>query len=148
MEKPPFQFSLRMLLAAVGIVGIGAGLWVAEPSWQIGAVEFLLLACVPASAAALSVHSDGRAKAFWMGVTSECISAAVFCCTGMGAVALDLLGLPTFIPTSLESLMARFWLLSANFQAILFSWAFAPVVGLLCVFTHWLFIRPPRGPKG
>jgi len=31
------QFSLRTLLVAV--VGIGAALWIAEPSWQIGVVE-------------------------------------------------------------------------------------------------------------
>jgi hypothetical protein len=36
--------------------------------------------------------------------------------------------------------------LSSKFRYLLVYWAFAPVVGLLCVLTHWLFIRPPE-PK-
>jgi hypothetical protein len=36
--------------------------------------------------------------------------------------------------------------MSASFRSVLVAWAFAPVVGLLCVFTHWLLIRPPE-PK-
>jgi hypothetical protein len=35
---------------------------------------------------------------------------------------------------------------SFGFRTIFLFWAFAPVVGLLCVFTHWLFIRRPE-PK-
>src|SRR6185312_8886714 len=73
MEKPPFQFSLRMMLAAIAVVGIGAGLWVAEPSWHVGSVEFFLVPWVLASTTLLSVHSTQKIKAFWMGVAAECI---------------------------------------------------------------------------
>ena len=68
-----FQFSLRMLLVAVAVavVGIGAALWRAEASWQAGAIEFLLVAWVVATVAMMSINAKGRAKAFWMGVTTE-----------------------------------------------------------------------------
>jgi hypothetical protein len=60
------QFSLRTLLAAVAVVGIGAGLWIAEPSWQVGTIEVLLLAWVPASLVVLACNSTGRTKAWWI----------------------------------------------------------------------------------
>lgn len=140
-----FQFSLRTMLAAVAVVGIGAALWVAEPSWQVGAVESLLLAWVPASAAVLSVHSIGKAKAFWMGVTAGCI---------LPPIPLILVA-PTKYDYSIIDLGPKFLgdfgfylqILSGSFHVALVGWAFAPVVGLLCVLTHWLLIRPPQGPK-
>ena len=56
-----FQFSLRMMLAAVAVVGIGATLWVAEPSWQLGAFETLLLTFAPAASIILVINSGGMA---------------------------------------------------------------------------------------
>src|SRR6185437_6619039 len=53
-----YQFSLRMMLAAVAVVGIGAALWVAEPSWQVGVVELLLSAWLLASVATLAALSS------------------------------------------------------------------------------------------
>ena len=130
------QFSLRMLLAAVAAVGIGAGLWVAKPSWQVGAVESMLVAWALASAATLIVHTSGKAKAFWLGVGIQCCLATVVLIVGGGLFGYSRYGL-NYFQVALESV-------SEGFQPVLAAWAFAPVVGLLCVFTHRFFIRPPQ----
>lgn len=44
-----------------------------------------------------------------------------------------------FLPEGLESSMVLFKLAVCH-------WSLAPFVGLLCLLTHWLFIRPPE-PK-
>jgi hypothetical protein len=124
-----------MMLAAVAVVGIGAGLWRAEPSWQVGAVESILVAWILATAATLIVSSTGKAKAFWIGVGIECtLPIAVLIAGG------DLFGHVAGNVVNYFHVLHR---LSYRFPPILVAWAFAPVVGLLCVFTHWLFIHPP-----
>lgn len=52
---------------------------------------------------------------------------------------------PTFVNHQLGGLLVH---TARTFRPILLLWAFAPVVGLLCVLTHWLLIRPPQGPQG
>lgn len=146
------QFSLRTMLATVAVVGIGAALWVAEPSWQVGAVEFLLVPCVLASTAIISVHSTGRAKAFWFGFAAECAwPLVVYLPVAVGfslpdAIIRDNAAVPPYLevlgwfPIILVGI-------SGDFRPVLLAWAFAPLVGLLCVFTHWLLIRPAEGPQ-
>ena len=139
------QFSLRTLLAAVAVVGIGAALWVAEPSWQLGAVEALLLAWVPGSAVVLSLHSTGKMRAFWIGCAINCLLLSIFAVAMGWFVGLDVPpdeNVPGYFGNTLFALA----ILSNSFRTFLLIWAFAPVVGLLCVFTHWLLIRPPQGP--
>ena len=132
------QFSLRMLFVAVAVVGIGAALWVAKPSWQVGAVELMLAAWVLASAATLIVHTSGKAKAFWLGVGIQCTLAIAILMAGGGLFGYGRYGLNYFQVALLS--------VSEGFQPVMAAWAFAPVVGLLCVLTHRLLIRPPE-PK-
>ena len=129
-----FQFSLRTLLAAVALVGIGAALWVAEPSWQVGAVEALLLAWVLGSVVALSVQSAGKLKTFWIGIGIESILPIVILIAGGELFGYD--------DPNISYFQVVLFNLSYRFHPILVAWAFAPVVGLLCVFTHWLLVRP------
>ena len=124
------QFSLRTLLAAVAIVGIGAALWVAEPSWWLGAIEFSLSAWVLASSGILLSHSTGKVKAFWLGVAVECIMPT----------AIQISVNASHFAWHFEGFVMNF---SLGFRTTLLLWAFAPVVGLLCVLTHWLLVRPP-----
>ena len=140
------QFSIRTLLAAVAVVGISAALWVAEPSWQVGAMQSLLLAWVFASAAILSVNSYGKAKAFWFGVAVECVWAILVSSIAAASTPMD--GAGTF-PEFLGWLPLFFIGMSVNFHGALAAMAFSPVVGLLCVLTHWLFIRSacPAEPR-
>lgn len=143
-----YQFSLRTLLAAVAAVGIGAALWVAEPSWQVGAVEFLLLALLPATTAMLCVSSTGKARAFWVGVTVESLLPTI----GWAVYGIEISLNPYLANGSnpqLDLLHNWLLLLSGNFRPVLLVWAFAPIVGLLCVLTHWLFIRSadPAEPR-
>jgi hypothetical protein len=138
-----YQFSLRTLLVAVAAVGIGAALWTAEPSWQLGVVEGLLLVLVPATAIALAVHSTGTATTWWIGIATA--SAAVAILAFLHSTTL--LGYdPIIVKSPLVNLMQFARALSFGFRSAMLAWAFAPVVGLLCVFTHWLFIRSPE-PK-
>ena len=142
-----FQFSIRSLFAAVAFVGIGAALWVAEPSWQLGAVEALLLAWVPGSAVALSVHSTGKMRTFWIGCAIECVLLSTFAVALGWYIGPDIPPDETF-PEYFGNAPFAMAILSRSFQTFLLIWAFAPVVGLLCVFTHWLLIRPPQDPQG
>lgn len=126
-----------MLLAVIAVVAIGAALWTAEPSWLVGAVELSVSAWLLASVVTLIAHSRGKAKVFWLGV-------AVECATPMGIHAAL-----AYVAT----LERRAWYfdaflinLSIGFRTVLLLWAFAPLVGLLCVLTHRLFIRSPE-PK-
>lgn len=140
------QYSLRMLLSAVTLAAIGAALWIAKPSWQIGVVEALVLAWVPASAVLLSVHSSGKAKAFWTGVAAQCILATALITLVDSSVA----GWVQFNysnPSAFDGLRGFAGALAASFRQVLLAWAFAPVVGLLCVLTHWLIIRPPEAKR-
>ena len=141
------QFSLRTLLAAVAAVGIGAALWTAEPSWKVGAFEFLLLAWVPASAALLAAHSAGAARSWWIGITAESTLTTFIFFT-------HFVPLETLIFKNSSALYTGLFYVAFNisesFRTALKLWAFAPIVGLLCVLTHWLFIRSadPAEPKG
>lgn len=142
------QFTLRTLLAAVAAVGIGAALWVAEPSWQAGLIEILFLIWVPASAVILSANSSGKTRAWWIGLAAGCIFGInLYLLSDAGVVnAFSLYANPNPAPTRLARLQAVAKGLSSEFQVLLLLWSLAPVVGLLCVFTHWLLIRPPQGP--
>ena len=148
-----YQFSIRTLLAAVAAVGIGAALWTTRPSWQLGAVEALPLAWVPASAVMLSIQFTGKARAFRMGVAAECIWPILVCLSGAVLFSLGMVPVASALPETLPFLTRPAWWfprflfdLSEHFLPVLLAWVFAPVVGLLCVLTHWLFIRPPE-PK-
>ena len=139
------QFSLRTLLAAIAGVGIGAGLWVAEPSWQAGAVTALLLTWVPGSALALSMHSTGKSRTFWMVCAVHCVLMPLFLVRSgwfLGPDSELSESFPEFWGNAPYTLLVFSW----NFLEFLLIWVSAPVVGLLCVLTHWLLIRPPE-PK-
>jgi hypothetical protein len=136
-----FQFSLRMMLAAVAVVGIGAALWTAEPSWQVGAVEVLLLAWVPGAAMTLSVHSSGKARTFWLGFTAEIVLTIVLL---KETFPTNILGMQLSNSGPFDSLRIFLHAFPNAFRLVLLAWAFAPIVGLLCGFTHWLLIRPPE----
>ena len=133
-----YQFSIRTLLAAVAVVGIGAALWVAEPSWKLGAFEALVLIWVPTSAIVLVVNSMGKAKTFWIGIAASCVATSL--CFVRYAMPIE------SYSTYSGMLQYLAYHISDRFWSVLLAWAFAPVVGLLCAFTHWLFIRPPE-PK-
>ena len=130
-----FQFSLGMMLAAVAVVGIGAGLWIAEPSWYVGAVEFSLSAWGLASAIILIPRSAGKSKAFWLGFSIQFTLPT----------AINMVSVNIYVLKMANWHFASFCTgMSIGFRIVLVLWAFAPVVGLLCVFTHWLFVRPPQ----
>ena len=137
------QFSLRTLLAAVAAAGIAAALWVAEPSWQVGVFEILLLVLAPAAAIALAVHSTRTAKTWWIGIATALgfTSILLFLQSTMLLIYDS-----SIVESPLADLMRFAGALSFNFRSAILAWAFAPVVGLLCVFTNWLLIRPPE-PK-
>ena len=143
------QFSLRTLFAAVAVVGIGAALWVAEPSWQLGAIEALVLAWVPGSAVALAVHSVGKTKTFWIGFAAESIWPVlaylpIIVGLSLHVIVLDETGVGGIPPSETLSVWFPRLLIgiSHTLRPVLIAWAFAPVVGLLCVLTHWLLVRP------
>ena len=128
------QFSLRTLFAAVAVVGIAVALWVARPSWQLGMVEIVCLAFVPASAIILAVNSTGNRKAWWIGITAQCLLAE------FGFVHLAIQQANWYESIYMLKLLAA--AISDRFRMLLLAWAFAPVVGLLCVFMHWVLVRP------
>jgi hypothetical protein len=143
MEKSPFQFSLRMMLAAVAVVGIGAALWVAEPSWQVGAIELTFSGWVLASAVLLSINSKTNAKAWWVGVLVHCVMSVFIYCITLYPTFLENANDPIIRPV--VSLAPIKWVsltFSTYIRSLLVGFATAPVLGIICVLTHWLFIRP------
>jgi hypothetical protein len=143
-----FQFSLRMMLAAVAVVGIGAGLWVAEPSWQVGILQTLFVLALPAGVTVAATQLSGPSRAFCVGLSFATTIPAI---TFIFPLTLECRNLVGTVAGVFESNEGVRWLhglslTSQLFKLAAFQWAFAPVVGLLCVFTHWLFIRPPE-PK-
>jgi hypothetical protein len=129
-----YQFSLRMLLAAVAVAGIGAALWTAKPSWKVGAIEALLLVWVPTSAIVMVINSTGMSKTFWIGTSAECLAASL----GFIRYAVPVESYSTY------SVMLQYlaYHISDRFWSVLLAWAVAPIVGFLCVATHWLLVRP------
>ena len=136
------------MLAAVAVVGIGAALWSAKPSWQLGAVEVVFAAWIPASAMMLARYSSGKTKAWWIGIAAECTFTAIVCNLAILSTYLSQRGVAFENLFDFPFFYAQYALLRLSFclRQVLMSWAFAPVVGLLCVFTHWFLIRP-TGPK-
>lgn len=116
----------------------------AEPSWQVGALECLLLGWVPACGTIISVHSIGKARAFWIGATIEAILPPVIYLAAF--IGFDSPVFEDFLP-SLGYFRVFLANLATHFRPVLALWAFAPIVGLLCVLTHWLLVRPPQGPQ-
>ena len=135
------QFSLRTLFAAVAVVGIGAALWVAERSWYVGAVEFAFGAWVLTSAILLGMSHPGKPRAFWLGIaTGIALPTIGWADTAIGISSHPYSGADPNHP--LNQLQAFLFQLSINFRPLFLMWAFAPIVGLLCVLTHWLLVRP------
>lgn len=139
-----FQFSLRMMLAAVAVVGIGAALWVAEPSWQVGLVEAVFVTWLIALPLMFIGRSSGAARAWWIGIAVESIFATVSHAVAIYS-AFSIWGNISDLqlqsqPTSFHWFGLR---MAELFHPLIASWALAPAVGFLCYATHWLFVRPP-----
>ena len=143
VAMPRMQFSIRTLLAVVTVVGIGAALWTAKPSWWVGAVEVLFVAWVLASAIILAVNSTGKFKAWWIGIAVGGVLPTIFWLASLGTFIHDPPREVLFNASNGMQLFSDEFLptLFYGFRLVILGWAFAPVVGLLCVFTHWLFIR-------
>lgn len=132
-----FKFSLRTLLVSVAIFGIGAALWVAEPSPQVGAIEVMLTLWVPTLAAIFGLKTAGKSRVCWLGVAFTLAMFAIAysreCVTSIKEPGLPFLLL-------VEKFAMQF---SVNFRGLMAVWAaFAPAVGILCILAHWLFTRP------
>lgn len=131
------QFSLRMLFVAVAVVGIGAALWVAEPSPQVGAIEVMLSLWVPTLAVIFGLKTAGKSRVCWLGVAFTLAMFAIAysreCVTSIKEPGLPFLLL-------VEKFAMQF---SVDFRGLLVVWAaYAPIVGILCVLAHWLIIQP------
>ena len=135
-----FKFSLRILLAAVGI---GAALWVAEPSWQVGAIEGVLLVIIPVLTIRFARRSRGKARAWWEGVGMACLcSILIFFYLYSVRMHAPFAEAPITSPVaSSTTFLAN---LSARFRFIIAFWAFAPAVGVFFIVMHRL-IGPPPG---
>lgn len=59
----PLQFSIRLMLVATAAVAAGVGLWIAEPSWQIGLIETVMALSLPALLLAAVAAADARCRA-------------------------------------------------------------------------------------
>jgi hypothetical protein len=133
-----FQFSIRRIFAGTMAVAAGAGLWVATPSWQLGVIELILIFFVPTFAAVASLDSTGHARAFWIGVlVSMVLPIGVF----FWAITQGF-GFPHQFWTS-DQWQAAGRILANFRRAIVLSWSFALLIGILCALAHWL-IKPPK----
>lgn len=131
------QFQRRIVATTAVLLCTGAALWVAEPSWQVGALECFLFGWVPSSAAILSANSTGKGKAFWLGFAVEAALPP--------SIYLARFGAPMFIAKPIGLDFPHFLVdFSRVFRPVLMLWAFAPFVGLLCVGTHWFFVQQPQ----
>ena len=141
------QFSLRALLAAIAIVGIGAALWVAEPSWQVGILQTSFVLALPACVTVAAIQADRASRAFYMGLAFATTIPAVIYLLQLANESLVLIvdiaaaGIPSETSYKETQLLRGLSSSCPFFKLAVSEWAFAPVVGFLCVLTHWLFIR-------
>ena len=141
------QFSLRTLFAAVAVVGIGAALWVAEPSWQVGLLQSVIVLTFPACVTVAAIQLRGPSRAFCVGLSfATTIPAGIFMFHLTYECKVDVV-VSAVAGVALESREEMLWLrglssMSPLFKVVAGQWAFAPVVGLFCVLTHWLLVRP------
>lgn len=147
------QFSLRILLAAVAVVGIGAALWTAQPSWQVGILQTSFVLALPACVTVGAMQWSGHCRAFCVGLSfATTIPAVIFLLrvTNESAVLIvdsAVAGIPLETSGEEMQLLRGLSLSSSLFKLAAGQWAFAPVVGLLCVFTHWLLVRPASAER-
>jgi len=134
------QFSIRWMLAVTMVVAAGAGLWVATPSWQLGVIELVLIFFVPAFAAVASQNSTGYAKAFWIGVlVSTVLPFGVF----FWAIVRGIGDIYPRQGWTVDEWQAASRIITEYGRAIVLSWSFALLIGILCVVAHW-FIKLPK----
>lgn len=141
------QFSLRTLLAAVAVVGIGAALWVAEPSWQAGLAGLFAVLIIPAFSLVAIANTKRYAHTFFIGFFVPAICFAFFCVGtmtehwwngGRGETYLQWVHM-------LEGV-------SLHLHLYITAPVIFPIVGLCCVVMHRMFFafdhcRPPQGPQ-
>ena len=139
------RFSLGAIFAAIAFVAGYAGLWIARPSWQLGFVEALLAFAVPVTALSAAWKANSHARTFLLAIALVAMAPLA------GQIDFAAHKQITFVATTtgaypILELDFRGALLacSESFRITLVAWAFAPVVGLLCVLTQRLVRSIPR----
>jgi hypothetical protein len=141
------HFSLRGLLVATAAIAVVLAVLNAPPgTWYAGLSLIFLAIAIPSGLVIHLPHVSGYSKTFVMGA----LVPAFACLSTLANV------LPWEIQQSrytadlytiaeLQECLKQISMSSFQFSFGVF-WCLAPINGLLCVFTHWLFIRPPE-PK-
>jgi hypothetical protein len=140
MRRPRLQFSVRWILAATATVAVWVGLWTAEPSEWLGAVELFLVLAVPSVSAAALNGSTGAPKSFGLGVLISTSLAAVFTVSVFADEAWQ------FTPTRhtaviVDTMREAVREVSRYGRFIVFLWGLSLLVGVLCCGLHWFLAR-------
>jgi hypothetical protein len=126
-----FQFSIRSLLLLTALVAGTLAAFVSEPS-QVGISARLACGILWASLVTVAaVFARGVSRAFWIGAAIPCAVGGIL--STMFAVQL----------LAVYGGMAANPMAVGYAQAILASWGFAPVNGLLCAVVYWIVRSGP-----
>ena len=127
-----FQFSIRLLMAAVATVAAPLGVIVAKPSWQTGAATILVVLWMPAAFIAGVFYVRSWLRAF-------CVGAAIPAILAANVFALfAFLGSSNMRPESIKEVVLEFCNPDLRAPLTVF-WMLIPVAGLFCVVARWLF---------
>lgn len=139
----PLQFSIRLMLVATAAVAAGVGLWIAEPSWQIGLIETVMALSLPALLLAAVAAADARCRAvslvLFVGTFLPSLahvnqivsnSRVEFVNASVGGMIVD----SEFGANIRSGLVAG----AQTLHTVLLLWTIAPFTALLWVLFHWL----------
>jgi hypothetical protein len=135
MARTRFQFSIRMLMAAVAVIGMSLAAVVTEPGWASGALLLFMLTTIPAAALAGVVNGRGSFRAFCIGVLVP---------SSFGVWLVGTYVLNWHWQTLASGQIAHFLEYAKTLPYYASSgtvlWSLALATGLACVIFHWLFI--------
>jgi len=141
MEKPPFQFSLRMMLAAVAVVGITVPVLIAKPTWQSGLGLFLLSMFYPALFLTGAMTADQTRKAMCVGAVIPAITCVALVVAHISAYYFKF----THYQNDIEHLQAVFSEIARHYRYISgFLWGSMPLFGAISGLINWLFLSSGR----
>ncbi len=134
-----FQFSLRLMLAAVAAVGLATVALQGGRSLPAGFIRLFLVLAFPAMTATISLRARGSRQAFWTGAFFAALAAFFKHFAEFGTYSVEL---PQVDGHRFE-LLLEYLRTSTKIesQTIGLLWLLMPVVGALCALTYWLLFQ-------
>jgi hypothetical protein len=138
-----FQFSLRMMLAAVAVVAVTVAVVIAKPTWQSGLGLVLLSMFYTALFLTGALTADQARRVMFVGALIPAVACLALIVAHISAFLFKFTGWENEMAhlRGLLSEMGRHYRLISGFL-----WGSMPFFGAICGLLNWLFFSSGRRP--